>query len=189
MTNIFFVRHAQPDESWLDDRTKPLTSQGLEDREKVSDILLNYSIDVFISSPYKRSIDTMADCAQKLNMDIHTDERLRERKRGKTDDIEELLNKLWGDFRFFEESGESLSSVQTRNIQALREVLESYPNKNIVIGTHGTALTMILNYYDSSFGREGHKSIYLCMPYIIRCAFDNQELVEREKLLSIERGY
>lgn len=31
MTGLFFVRHAQPDVNWEDDRTRPLTHIGLED--------------------------------------------------------------------------------------------------------------------------------------------------------------
>jgi 2,3-bisphosphoglycerate-dependent phosphoglycerate mutase len=187
MTSIFFVRHAQPDESCLDDRAKPLTSQGLEDSEEVTSVLSNYSIDIFISSPYKRSIDTITACAQKFKMKIHTDERFRERKRGES--ANNLLRRRWDDFTFCEKDGESLGEVQARNIEALKEILHSYPNMNIVIGTHGTALSTILNYYDSSFNCDGFESIWECMPYIIRCDFDNGNLIAREELLSIERGY
>ena len=187
MTNIFFVRHAQPDERYSDDRTKPLTAQGLKDREAVTAALLKYPADIFISSPYKRSVDTIADCAREFNMEIHTDERFRERQRGKNSN--KFLQRRWDDFTFCEADGESLGSVQTRNIEALKEVLEKYPNKNIVIGTHGTALSTILNYYDSLFGCEGFKSIWHCMPYILRCDFAGGALISREQLLSIERGY
>ena len=35
MTKIFFVRHAEPDKSVKDDRTRPLTEQGLADTQYV----------------------------------------------------------------------------------------------------------------------------------------------------------
>lgn len=149
MTSVFFVRHAQPEHSWEDDRTRPLTSLGMEDRGMVTEVLLKFDIDTFISSPYKRSIDTITDCADKLKMKILTDERLRERKKGiKSGDY---LNKRWEDFTFCEQNGETLGSVQQRNISALKEILLNYNDKNIVIGTHGTALSTIMNYYDNSF--------------------------------------
>ncbi|NLH30381.1 MAG: histidine phosphatase family protein, partial [Firmicutes bacterium] len=39
MTSIFFVRHAQPDIAWEDDRTRPLTDVGLEDSKIVTAVL------------------------------------------------------------------------------------------------------------------------------------------------------
>ena len=58
----------------------------------------------------------------------------------------ELVEKRWQDFSFCEPGGEPLGSVQKRNIEALNEVLVSHKDKNIVIGTHGTALSTILHY-------------------------------------------
>lgn len=28
MTKVYFVRHAQPDHSWTEDKTRPLTTEG-----------------------------------------------------------------------------------------------------------------------------------------------------------------
>ena len=128
------------------------------------------------------------DCANKFDMKIHTDERLRERKIGKN--AGDFLERRWKDFTFCEEDGESLEEVQMRNIKALEDILARNPKMNIVIGTHGTALSTILNYYDSSYNCDGFRSIWLCMPYIIRCDFDDKHaLIQKEELLSIKRGY
>lgn len=176
MTSIFFVRHAQPDIAWEDDRTRPLTDVGLKDSKTVTAVLEKYTIDVYYSSPYKRSIDTIRDCADRL-----------EREKG----INSLqyLEKRWQDFSFAEENGESLASVQQRNIEALIEILNKHPDKNIVIGTHGTALSTVLHYYDPSFGLEGFKRIWFSMPYIIRLDFDGERLIKTTELLKVDRGY
>lgn len=34
MTKVYFVRHAQPDFGWEDDRTRPLTTEGKEDSKE-----------------------------------------------------------------------------------------------------------------------------------------------------------
>ena len=47
------------------------------------EILKDKKIDVFVSSPYKRSFDTIKPTADFYGMQIETDERLRERKAGK----------------------------------------------------------------------------------------------------------
>jgi len=188
MTIIYFVRHAQPDEDCKDDRTRPLTSKGLIDCQEVTRTLTGIRIDRIISSPYKRSVDTIAGFAESLGMEISTDERLRERKNGiKT--TESLLERRWNDFNFCEEGGETIGSVQQRNIEAIKEILQQYRNKNIVIGTHGTALSSIMNYYDSSCGCNWFRKIWYQMPYIIRFDFDGQTFVGSEELLCIERGY
>jgi len=187
MTSIFFVRHAQPDEKWTDDRTKPLTAIGLQDSKRVTEALENVRIDYFYSSPYKRSIDTIKDCADKRKMQVHTDERFRERKRGINADA--FLEKRWEDFSICEENGECLASVQQRNMEALTEILRKHPDKNIVIGTHGTALSTILHYYDPGFGCDGFRDIWFCMPYIIRLDFDGERLINKTEILRIERGY
>ena len=189
MTGIFFVRHAQPDESWEDDRTRPLTALGIKDSLKVTEILEKFKIDIIYSSPFKRSIDTISDYINKYNMTVFIDERFRERKRGiKSND---LLEKRWDDFSFCEENGENLESVQKRNIEALTEVLNKHTGKNIVIGTHGTALSTILNFYGpASFGGcDGFKRIWPSMPYIIRVDFKDMQKINSTELLKIDRDY
>jgi len=189
MTRIFFVRHAQPDISWKDDRTRPLTRIGLEDRKKVTDLLIKIPIDLFFSSPYKRCVDTISECANALNMSIHTDERFRERQSGKNGHHIDLVQKRWDDFDFCEEGGESLRSVQMRNIEALNEILVNHQDLNIVIGTHGTALSTILNFYDPDFNCDGFKRIWYWMPYVIRLDFCGTNIIGKEELLIVERGY
>ena len=45
--------------------------------------------------------------------------------------------------------------VQNRNIELLDyDILSDNTDKRIVNGTHGTALSTILNFYDNSFGCE-----------------------------------
>jgi len=187
MTSIYFVRHAQPDERWIDDRTRPLTSQGIRDCQEVINTLADIKADKVISSPYKRSFDTVAGYAKIKSIVITTDERLRERKRG-IETTENLLEKRWNDFNFCEEGGENLGDVQKRNIEAVKEMLQQN-NMKIVVGTHGTALSSIMNYYNPSYGCEWFKKIWYQMPYIIRFDFDGQTYKGSEELLGIERGY
>ena len=189
MTKVYFVRHAQPDESWKNDGTRPLTQLGLSDRASVADILMKYPIDCFYSSTYRRSYDTIALCAEKLKMDIQTDERFRERKGGVNSREVGMLQKRWADFNFCEPGGENLRSVQARNIEALHEVLERNPNKNIVIGTHGTALSTIINYFDNTFTVDGFKRLYRWLPFVVRLDFQGHNYIGKEELFYLDRGY
>ena len=58
ITDIIFVRHAQSVYG-EDDRNRPLSEDGLKDRQIVLDVLKDRKIDAFLCSPYKRSIDTI----------------------------------------------------------------------------------------------------------------------------------
>ena len=152
MTKIYFVRHAQPEHAWEDDRTRPLTEEGKSDSAIVLDFLKDKKIDVFYSSPYKRSVDTIADAATLFGKEIITDERLREREKGADGNNHGMFQKRWADHDYHEEGGESIAMVQKRNMEALNGILSDNRDKEIVVGTHGTALSTILNFYDSNFG-------------------------------------
>ena len=62
MTTVYFVRHAQPQHR-KDDRTRPLTAEGLTDTKLVLEFLQDKPIDAFYCSPYKRSMDTIQAAA------------------------------------------------------------------------------------------------------------------------------
>lgn len=183
------MRHAQPVHSWEDDRTRPLTEEGLFDSKSVTELLKTVSINRFYSSPYKRSIDTISESAEMFNMNIHTDERFRERSKGINGNNSGMFQKRWADFSYCEEEGESLGHVQKRNIEALFEILKNCSGENIVVGTHGTALSTILNYYDSSYGCDAFLRIIDYMPYIIRLDFDGMDCVGKEELLIIKKEF
>lgn len=89
-----------------------------------------------------------------------------------TDSHYERKINQWSDFSFKLSDGECLKEVQDRNISALNGVLKQYPGKNIVVGSHGTALSTIINYYDRSFGYEDFENIKLLMPWIVEFSFD-----------------
>ena len=184
ITNIIFVRHAQSVYG-EDDRNRPLSEEGLKDREIVLATLKDRKIDAFLCSPYKRSIDTIKPASEYFGLNIDTDERLRERKTGNYEP--DLLEKRWKDFSFAEDGGESLGSVQTRNMEAFKEILQKYRGKTVVIGTHGTALSTILQYYNKSFNVNDFLRIVNWMPYIIEMRFDGDSLTELIELAYVDK--
>ena len=177
MTKIYFVRHAQPEHAWEDDRTRPLTGEGKKDSAIVFEFLKDKHIDAFYSSPYKRSMDTIADSADFFGKDIITDEDLREREKGENGNNHGMFHKRWADHNYHEEGGESIAMVQKRNMRALTEILRDNIDKEVVVGTHGTALSTILNFYDKSFGCDDFLRIIDRMPYVIELDFEGNKLV------------
>lgn len=177
MTKIYFVRHAQPEHALEDDRTRPLTGEGKKDSAIVFEFLKDKHIDAFYSSPYKRSMDTIADSADFFGKDIITDEDLREREKGENGNNHGMFHKRWADHNYHEEGGESIAMVQKRNMRALTEILRDNIDKEVVVGTHGTALSTILNFYDKSFGCDDFLRIVDRMPYVIELDFEGDKLV------------
>lgn len=189
MTHIYFVRHAQSLHPWEDDRTRPLTEDGIRDSKKVIEVLKDIPLHFAISSPYQRSMDTIRDTVISHRLELVTDERLRERKMGINGNNYEMFRKRWSNFDFHEEGGESLNMLQQRNMEALFDLLREHKDDNIILGTHGTALSTILNHYDPTFNGDSFLRIIDFMPYIIRLDFEGTECVGKEELLIIHKEF
>lgn len=177
MPTVFFVRHAEPNYENHDDLTRELSAKGLQDRNLVTIFLRSKKIDIVLSSPYKRAVDTISDFAQKSALEVHLSEDFRERRVGNgwIENFDIFCQRQWSEFSYKLPGGESLHEVQARNIAALFDVLGRYPEKNIVIGSHGTALSTVINYFDNTFGYDQFMTIKDLMPWIVRFDFDGQK--------------
>ncbi len=184
MTKVFFIRHSEPDYSNHDDLLRPLTAKGIQDRKIATDYLEDKKIDIVLSSPYKRAVQTLEDFADKFGFKIETIEDFHERVVGGEwiDNFLDFSKNQWADFDYKLEGGECLHDVQARNIAALKEVLRKYEGKNIAIGTHGTALSTIINYYDKSFGYADFEKIRNVMPWIVAFEFDGEKCISIKNL-------
>lgn len=183
ITTVYFVRHAIPNYNNHDDMSRELTEQGLRDRKLVTDFLSDKKISVALSSPYKRAVDTIKEFADVNNLQIQIIYDFRERKINSEwiEDFNAFCKKQWEDFDFKLSDGESLREVQSRNINALNNALEIYRGKNIVIGSHGTALSTVINYFDDSFGYEEFNEIKNLMPWIVGFTFEDGRCLEIRK--------
>lgn len=184
ITTVIFVRHAKSVYG-EDDRNRPLSEEGIEDSKTVLKVLNGRNIDVFMCSPYKRSMDTIKEAADYYKINILVDERLRERKCGSYDS--ESLKKRWNDFTYAEENGECLKSVQDRNTEALGDILTNYKGKTIVIGTHGTALSTILNKYNSMYDYDYFLRIVNWMPYVVEAKFSGDKLIKISEIAYVNK--
>lgn len=189
MTKIYFVRHAQPDYTRDEDRTRSLTLEGQKDAKSVLEFFKDKIIDKFYSSPYKRSKDTIKETAEYFDKEITTDNRLREREKGKDGNVHGMFQKRWANHDYHEDGGESINMVQRRNIAALEEIIKGNDGKTIVIGTHGTALSSIMHYYNPEFGCDDFLRIIDWMPYIVELQFEDTKLVSTIEHLHIYKKF
>ena len=186
MTTIYFVRHAQSNNYLYDDRTRPLTEKGWRDRTLVTEFLQDKNIDAVLSSPYKRAVDTVAGFAELKGLEIETFEGFRERRSdsGWISDADFLpfIERQWEDFSYKLSDGECLMEVQERNIAALSDVLVRYKDKRIVIGTHGAALSTIINFFDRTSGYNDFIKWLFITPWAIQMDFEENKCIGMEKI-------
>ena len=155
----------------------------------VLEFLRDKPVDVFYCSPYRRSLDTIQEAADYFGLPIHTDERLREREAAPGGNVRELFRRRWADFDWHEEGGECLRSVQERNIAALMDILNANQEKTVLIGTHGTALSTILNHYDSDYNCDSFLRMIDWMPFIVELDFSGTELVSKTEHVYVEKVF
>lgn len=180
-TNIYLVRHAQsiytPDEL-----NRPLSENGFKDAEKITEVLLTEDIGVVLSSPYKRAIQTVEGAAKNAKVEIIIEEGFKERKITETsvEDFDSAMIKLWTNYDFVFEGGESNLEAQKRGIESLSKVLSKYSGKNIAIGTHGNIMVLIMNFFDDLYGYDFWKN--LSMPDIYKLKFEDNKFIGAEKV-------
>ena len=183
MTELYFVRHAEPNYNNHDDMTRELSPKGMRDRLLVTEYLADKGIGLVLSSPYMRAVDTVSHFAVLHNLPVSTVADFRERTVDSVwiDDFAAFTRSQWADFNYKLNGGETLAQVQKRNINALYRVIQQHPDKAIAIGSHGTALSTIINYFVPQFGIEEFTRIKSVMPWIVRFSFADNTCVRIEE--------
>jgi 2,3-bisphosphoglycerate-dependent phosphoglycerate mutase len=186
MTVIYFIRHCESDRNVLDPQKRPLTEKGSADRLVVDHYLSDKKVEAVLSSPYKRAYDTVAGFAAKNSFTIEIVDDFRERLSDSNwqryTSFYSFNQHQWADFKYTLSDGESLATVQERNIRALKTVIQKYQDKCIAIGTHGTALSLIINYFDHAFGFDDFMKIVDVMPWVVKMVFDGDTCLSIEKI-------
>jgi len=160
--------------------TRELSPKGLRDRKLVTAFLMDKKVDAVLSSPYKRAVDTVAEFARSRNLPVTTLWDFRERKVESAwiEDFDGFCRRQWADFDYRRSDGETLREVQDRNIRALKGVLDGHRDETLVIGSHGTALSTVINHYDPSFGYDAFFRIRDLMPWVVRFTFEGRNCWE-----------
>lgn len=176
MTTVYFIRHAQSDSSIHDPILRPLTEKGLRDRSLVTNFLLDKNIDFAFSSPYKRAVDTIAEFTDRKSIEIQIVDDFREHETISDNycdaDYFPFIQQYWENKSYQVAGDESIEKLQKRNICALKKILKEYKNSNIIIATHGMALSSILNYYDETYGYQNFLSMVKRKPWMVKMVFD-----------------
>ncbi|WP_178021635.1 histidine phosphatase family protein [uncultured Paenibacillus sp.] len=157
MKRIYLIRHCKANGQ---EPAAELTEEGLFQAEQLADLLGDQAIDGIVSSPYQRAISTIQPLAKRLDLPVQRDDRLSERILS-SNDLPNWMDHLRLSFEDLDlklPGGESSREAMTRGVGALQDLIQR-PDKNIVLVTHGNLMSLILKYYDDSFGFEAWRRL------------------------------
>lgn len=179
VTTVYMIRHANSPFIFGEERTRELSLEGVMDSKKITDLMSKVEIDVIVSSSYTRAIQTIEGIANQKNIKIKVIEELRERQlKGAykllDEEIQQAIKKSYEDYDYFLSGGESVREVQNRSIPVIKNLLNQYEGKTIIIGTHGNIMTIIMNYYNPKYGYDFWKST--TKPDIYKLIFSDAKL-------------
>lgn len=133
----------------------PLSDLGHAQSRAVAGVFAQEQIDAVYSSPLRRALDTAHHIADALDMQVHTDERLKEIHAGifqgrRWDEITVEFPaeaKQWKahDPDFVIPGGESRRQLMLRGAEALRDIREGNHERVIVVA-HGGMLTAAIKH-------------------------------------------
>ncbi|MBQ8279278.1 MAG: histidine phosphatase family protein [Roseburia sp.] len=127
-----------------------LTENGKEQAKDLAYEVQENGIDIIISSPLKRAVETSRIVSEICNIPFEIDERLIEQNYGIYEGVdrkkEEFLNNKKC-FAFKYPNGESMMQVAYRIYGLLDEIKYKYSDKNVLVISHGGVCRIINTYF------------------------------------------
>ena len=135
----------------------PLTEKGLEQARELTEKLAGMKFDIIVSSSLTRARQTAEIINEKLNLPLIFSDEFKERNLGVYEGLtqEEIIEKypdLWERrcTRQMDDAptnGETIRQFDTRITNALLKLEKEYPEKNVLLVSHGFALRTINRHY------------------------------------------
>lgn len=140
---LLLLRHCEV--VWQPDDHHGLTPDGMRQAGEVGDLLAVPSIASIYSSPARRAIETVSPLATRLNLEIQVSER--ELTAQSKDNFLSACKRTWDDFDFSFPGGESNREATSRARDFIDKLCKKHDTDEIVLSTHGTLLSLILEQY------------------------------------------
>ena len=159
MTTIYLIRHATNDTVGriIAGRSAgvSLNAEGLRQAERLATRLARESIQIIVSSPLDRAVETAVPLAKRLGLDVQISEALTELDYGDwTKQKLEQLNAVpkwqqWNSFRSGHRipNGEMMVEVQARIVAEIERLRDQYPEQGVAIFSHGDPIRSAIAYY------------------------------------------
>lgn len=180
LKNIYLIRHCKAEGQPAEAK---LTDLGLNQAKDLKEFLQPYDIQYIASSPYVRAVDTITPLSKELNLLINIDERLKEKvlTSKEVKDFTPLLRAAFKDMHLKYEGGESSREATSRAIEALKDLIKR-EESNIAVVTHGELFSLIIKYFQDSFGYEGWQSLTNPDVYVLTFKYSEMDKVEIKRI-------
>jgi 2,3-bisphosphoglycerate-dependent phosphoglycerate mutase len=180
LTWIYLVRHAHA--VWRNDDNRSLSPAGFEAAQLVADRLIDLPITAIYSSPHRRVLETVRPLAERLGLPIERHGNLRERELPvvAAEQFEQANKRTWDAPARALPGGETNHAAQARGVAALHGIIDQHANRHVVLATHGTLLTLMLNGLDTTYGYEFWQQ--LSFPDIYRLEFQGAALTSVRRM-------
>lgn len=124
----------------------PLCKEGRAEVDQLANRMAGEQWDVIYSSDLKRAKETAEAITKKVDIQIHSDKRLRERHGGQIEGTTEADRlKKWGDnWRALDLDIETGEEMSARGMEFLEDIIEKHRDENVLIVSHGAFLKQIL---------------------------------------------
>ena len=179
MTVFYLVRHAHA--VWTPDEDRPLSERGQRDALRVAELLCARSIAALYASPARRAWQTVAPLAERLGLPIQVEPALNERRLSAdpvpASAFQAAVRATFADQGFAHPGGETNAAAQARGWAAVRSLVRQWPEAQIVLGTHGVLLTLIVQGFLPGYGYSFWRA--LTMPDIYRLDLPGAPALER----------
>lgn len=134
-----------------------LTEKGIEQAKHLADEVKNFNIDVVMSSPLKRAVETSKIIADANNIPLQIEETFVEQNYGIYEGVDRandsfLANKR--NFAYRYPNGESMMQVAYRVYGTIDRIKNECQNKNILIISHGGICRIIRTYFKNMTNDE-----------------------------------
>ena len=188
-TRIYMIRHAESPFVFGEERTRGLSEDGFQAARKIADILETEEIHCIVSSSYVRAKQTVEFLSERKGLPIIEYDELIERLikgldyKAPWEEILKAIEISFTDHDFSLEGGESTNKAQQRSIPIILKLLKEYEGKGIAIGTHGNIMTIIMNYFDYTYGFDFWNGT--TKPDIYRMIFQEGQLKEVKRMWTV----
>jgi probable phosphoglycerate mutase len=153
--DLLLVRHAEPER--IEGGTgvqanPPLTARGVEQAQRLADWLAHERIDVVVSSPQRRALETAAPIARLqgtdvvvvdalVEFDVHADHYIPVEELKATNDPRwrAMVDGTWHDA-----DGENAELFRARVLTAVDTLITAYPGQRVVAVCHGGVVNVAL---------------------------------------------
>jgi uncharacterized phosphatase len=155
---LYVVRHGETDFNkqgrYCGSTDIPLNEKGIKQAKQLAEKLVLINIDIIVASSLIRAKKTAEIINENINVSLTVSNEFWERSMGYYEGItreeaEKNHPDMWKKIGDDSTGGETFMDFEKRIIDALKKLENNYPDKNVLLVTHGGVAMVINRYYSN----------------------------------------